>query len=231
MSVEILGHSVHRDTGWWTPAVHDLLQFLREHQFPYAPRVIGSDHQGREVLRYIPGESGEKAWHKVVNEAGLAAFARLLRSYHDAVANYEPPSGTRWAYGEFDWQPGQVICHGDFGPWNVVWQGLEPVGLLDWDFAYLGPALDDVAYALEFTAPFRDDETCLQWLGYDDVPVRPRRIALFASAYGLASTDGLVDAVIRRQQLTIEHVRSLSNQGLPTRPDWPEISERERRVT
>ena len=143
----------------------------KEHQFPWAPTIVGSDDQGREISRYIPGESGEEAWPRVVDEAGLTAFARLLRPpYHDAVADYVPPSGTRWAYGAFDRRKGHVVCHGDFGPWNVVWQGLEPVGLLDWDFVYPGPALDDVAYALEFTAPFRDDRTCLELLGYGEVP-------------------------------------------------------------
>ncbi|MEU2390837.1 hypothetical protein [Streptomyces sp. NPDC007369] len=24
-----------------------------------------------------------------------------------------------------------MICHGDFGPWNVVWQGHQPVGIID----------------------------------------------------------------------------------------------------
>ena len=28
-------------------------------------------------------------------------------------------------------QPPGSVCHGDFGPWNVVWNGPAPVGILD----------------------------------------------------------------------------------------------------
>ncbi|WP_033432008.1 phosphotransferase [Saccharothrix syringae] len=30
---------------------------------------------------------------------------------------------------------GEVACHGDFGPWNVVWRDGRPVGVLGWDYA------------------------------------------------------------------------------------------------
>lgn len=38
-----------------------------------------------------------------------------------------------------------MACHGDVGPWNMVSQGDEAVGLIDWDFLHRGPRLDDVA--------------------------------------------------------------------------------------
>ncbi|MFE9500330.1 phosphotransferase [Streptomyces collinus] len=27
----------------------------------------------------------------------------------------------------------EVICHGDFGPWNTVWRGAQPIGIIDWE--------------------------------------------------------------------------------------------------
>jgi len=80
--------------------------------------------------------------------------------------------------------PGQVICHGDFGPWNIVWVGTTPVGLLDFEYARPGDPLDDVAYACEYFVPFRDDAECLRWLHYPKPPDRRRRISIFAEAYG-----------------------------------------------
>ncbi|MER7212701.1 aminoglycoside phosphotransferase family protein [Streptosporangium sp. NPDC000239] len=100
-----------------------------------------------------------------------------------------------------------MICHGDFGPWNIVWQGERPVGILDWDYARPRPRLHDIAYALEYVAPFRDDAECLRWLRYPTPPDRRHRLELFATAYGLTSTTGLIDAVIDVQRDVIEQVR------------------------
>jgi aminoglycoside phosphotransferase (APT) family kinase protein len=109
--------------------------------------------------------------------------------------------------------PGEVVCHGDLGPWNIVWRGTTPVGLLDWEYASLAPPRQDVAYALEYMAPFRDDQECLRWLRYPEPPDRKRRIEIFTEAYGLTSTKGLVDEVFAVQQLDVETVRALAEQG------------------
>jgi hypothetical protein len=155
------GDVVRRRAGSWTPAVHGLLAHLEAVAFPYSPRVLGFDEDGCELLTYIPGVSGRDSWAKVVPEDGMAAFARLLRLYHDAVAGYRPTTA-EWATVEESLEDGEVICHGDFGPWNVVWQGSDPVGIIDWDLAGPRPPLHDVAYALEYGVPFRDDEECMK---------------------------------------------------------------------
>jgi hypothetical protein len=215
-----VGDRVYRPARYWTPAVHALLRHLEVAGFRYAPRALGTDDRGREVLTYIPGSSGSLGWAAVVPEDGLVRFAHLLRAYHDAVRDFVPPPGTVWALGQGAPGPAELICHGDFGPWNVVWHRGRPVGLLDWDFAGPGPALDDVAYALEYAAPFRDDAMALKWLAYDHPPDRRRRIEVFAAAYGLESTDGLVERVIRRQRLTIVHVRALAARGVEPQATW-----------
>lgn len=117
-------------------------------------------------------------------------------------------------------EPREVICHNDFGPWNIVYDGLEPVGILDWDFAAPGPAINDVAYALEYAVPFRDDDTARSWHHFDAVPDRRRRLEIFVEAYGLTSTDGLVEAVTARQTLTIAHVGALASRGLEPQAIW-----------
>ena len=35
---------------------------------------------------------------------------------------------------------GDIVCHGDFGAWNIVWDGFDPVGLLDREYAHVAPA-------------------------------------------------------------------------------------------
>ncbi|WP_119296076.1 aminoglycoside phosphotransferase family protein [Streptomyces sp. YIM 130001] len=215
-----VGDTVRRPAQPWTRTVHAFLRHLDAVGFPYAPRPLGFDEQGREVLTFINGESEPQSWAKVVDDQGLSAFARLLRNYHDATAGFSPPDDAVWADGATAPGEGEVICHGDFGPWNVVWQVNRPVGIIDWDFARPAPPMHDVAYALQYVAPFRDDAECLRWLRYPEPPDRRRRLERFCTAYGLTTTARVVDAVIDSQQATIDLVRRLASQGHEPQATW-----------
>ncbi|TDE16051.1 aminoglycoside phosphotransferase family protein [Jiangella asiatica] len=217
-----VGDTVRRPVQPWSPAIHALLLHLEEVGFGYAPRFLGIDEHGREMLTFVEGESGPQSWAKVVDDGGLARFAELLREYHDAVTGFELPPSVAWSTDTdtSGIDGAEVVCHGDFGPWNVVWQGADPVGVIDWDFAHWGTRSYDVAYALEYVAPFRDDAECLRWLRYPEPPDRRHRIEVFAAAYGLDSTDGLVDAVIEVQRDMIERVRRLAAAGQQPQVDW-----------
>ncbi|GGK16472.1 hypothetical protein GCM10011583_55470 [Streptomyces camponoticapitis] len=215
-----VGNTVRRPVHPWTPAIHELLRYLEGVGFPYSPRVRGLDEQGREVLTYLDGESGPQGWAQVVDDTGLITFARLLRQYHDAVAGFRLREGLTWCTEKSGPRDGEVVCHGDFGPWNIVWQRKDPVGILDWDYARPADRLHDIAYALEYVAPFRDDAECLRWLRYPEPPDRRHRLELFAGAYGLTSTDGLAGAVIDVQETGIEQVRRLAARGLQPQARW-----------
>lgn len=215
-----VGDTVRRPVRPWTETVHALLRHLASVGFPYAPRALGIDEEGREVLSYIDGESGPLGWAKVVEDDGLTAFARLLREYHEATADFTPPDDAVWAFGAPEPADGEVVCHGDFGPWNVVWRDRRPVGLIDFDFARPAAPLHDVAYALQYVAPFRDDTECIRWLRHPRPPDRRRRLELFCTAYGLASTAGVVDAVIREQRANAERVRRLAEAGHEPQATW-----------
>ncbi|AUY47647.1 aminoglycoside phosphotransferase family protein [Streptomyces sp. CB01881] len=218
--VERIGNTVHRPAGPWTPAVHGLLRHLEAVGYEHAPRVLGFDEQGREVLTWISGESGPDGWAKLVDDQGLITFAGLLRDYHDAVAGYQPPDTTCWSTTTSGLVGDEVICHGDFGPWNTVWRGARPIGIIDWDHARPAPRLHDVAYALEYAAPFRDDGECMRWLRYPRPPDRRHRLEVFAAAYGLTDTAGLVDAVLTVQEHGIDAVRRLAEQGHEPQATW-----------
>ncbi|GAA1348212.1 aminoglycoside phosphotransferase family protein [Saccharothrix algeriensis] len=210
---------VSRPAGWWSPVVHAFLEHLRGVGFDRAPRPLGFDGD-REVLTHISGDSGAEGWSRVVPEEGLRGFARLLRDFHEASRGFVAPEGAEWALPPDE--ASGVVCHGDFGPWNVVWDGSTPVGLLDFDFARPGDPVDDVAYALEYVAPFRADAEALHWHRFTTPPDRRARIETFAGAYGLADTDGLVDAVIRRQERTVRDVAALAARGVEPQRSWVE---------
>lgn len=209
----------------WSSSVHLLLQHLESVGFS-APRFLGIDDKGREVLSIIEGIAGADGsrgpgfgahvWAMVVADEGLAAFARLLREYHQAVADFAPPPGVPWASGQGAPGPGEMVCHNDFGPWNVVWCDSTPVGVIDWDYAAPASPLDDVAYALEWSVPFASDEECLSWRRFAEPPDRRHRVEIFLQAYGLVSTDGVIDAVIARQHKFRAAVLQHAEQGIPT---------------
>jgi aminoglycoside phosphotransferase (APT) family kinase protein len=200
--------------------VQHLLTWLEQRGFEESVRFLGLDADGNEVLTYIEGTSNVDAWPLLASDDGLREYARLVRRYHDAVADYRPPEGARWMT---EWHPlaeGEILTHGDLGPWNTVWRGDRAVGLLDWDMAGPRPVLHDIAYALEYSVPFRDDAESMEWLRIDEPPDRAHRMRVFAEAYGLPSTDGLFDAVLQEQATTTRYMLELGERGLQPHARW-----------
>jgi hypothetical protein len=206
----------------WTPTIHALLEHLRGQGLTSVPEPVGIEGDVAAV-RFIPGDSGVDAWQHEHDEEGLRSAARLLREIHEASRGFVAHPDATWAFPP---PPGSdVICHGDPGPWNMVWDGPRAVGLIDWDLAHPAPAMSDVAYALEYFTPFRgDDVACDTTDGYHfpAPPDRRARLSAFASAYGLDSTAGLVDRVIDRQAATITQVQDLAERQVHPQRAWVE---------
>src|SRR5262245_59749918 len=87
----LVGNTVRRRAGPWSPAVHALLAHLGSRGFP-APRVLGFDERGREMLALMPGVGypggREPIPDWVVDDARLVQAARLLRRFHEAAASF-----------------------------------------------------------------------------------------------------------------------------------------------
>jgi hypothetical protein len=97
--------------------VHALLAYLRATGFEGAPRPLGIDEDGREVLSFI---SGTVPWPDrfglLASQQRLARAARLIREFHDAVTGFAAAAGARWqvlipAEGE-----PEIIAHHDLAP-------------------------------------------------------------------------------------------------------------------
>jgi len=199
--------------------VHELLKYLESVNFPHSPRVLGFDTEGREVLTYIEGESGKEGWKKIITDDGLRKYAKLLRTYHDAVKDFKP-QGLEWANGEKELKSGQILCHSDFGTWNIVWQGNEPIGIVDWDLARPAPVEFDILYAIEWSAPFCDDENALKWRSFSEVPDRKHRIEIFLEAYGAPAIPNIVAKVAKQQREVAQFEAYLANRGIQPQADW-----------
>jgi aminoglycoside phosphotransferase (APT) family kinase protein len=208
-----VGDTVRRPVGPWTPAVHALLRHLEAAGFDECPRVLGLDDQGREVLTYIEGESATRPWPDVLlQDAGIEMLAGLLRRYHDAVADFVPSPGAVWRVGAVPLLPGQVIRHGDFGPWNTIWREGRLVGLIDWDFAEPGPAIFDLAQLAWFGVPLSDGGGVAN-AGFSSAPDLSNRLRVITETYGSCTVVSLLDAVEAVQRIDLQRTEVWGAQG------------------
>src|ERR1700728_1371426 len=87
-----VGDTVRRPVGPHSPLVHALLTHLESIGFEGAPRFLGIDRAGREVLSYLDGEvAGRPRPPWIADEARLASVGRLGRGCDGAAAPLIPP--------------------------------------------------------------------------------------------------------------------------------------------
>lgn len=204
-----VGDIVRRARPAWWPATHALLRHLEAVGFSGSPRLLGVDEQGREILSYVAGSSGAPSLDGIEGDDVLLAVARLTRTYHDAVASFQPPPDAPWPAAVGAPTAGPLICHNDVAPWNTIFRDGAPVALIDWDLVAPAPAAWDVAYALWRYVPLYPDER------FGPPDARARRAALFCDAYGLVDRAGLLDTILARQRSAYETVEQWGRAGLP----------------
>ncbi|MGW2488642.1 phosphotransferase [Streptomyces sp. NPDC001606] len=177
-----VGDTVRRPVSARTGFVGELLRLLEARGWSGAPRYLGVDDEGREVLGYL---EGYVAWEPrqpaaVSSDASLVAVARLVREFHDLTAG-TPLAGDR-----------EVVCHNDLSPKNTVYRlrggELRPTAFIDWDLAAPGARIHDIAHV------------CWQYLGLGpsvtDVGEAARRTRLIADSYGLSDRQDLVATIL-----------------------------------
>lgn len=136
----IIDNEVHRPVGHWTKQIHKLLHYLREQGFCFAPNPLGFDEHGREIVSFIEGKTGDYPLSDEIKSISiLMSSAKLLRTYHDVSQNFlnQVTLSQDWLLPSKN--PQEVICHSDFAPYNIVFDGEQAVGLIDFDTAHPGP--------------------------------------------------------------------------------------------
>lgn len=214
-----IGDTVRRPVGPWSPAVHALLRHFEAVGFGGAPRFLGIDDEGREILSYVEGEA---AFAPVPpGDEAIVAIGQLLRRMHDAQEGFERPADALWQRFPDEPEDGEVICHNDLFWTNVVLNGDVPTALIDWDLATPGSRLSDVGSAASFWAPLRIYEEAEEW----GLPTdrRGERLRLLCDAYGLDAGQraDLLDDFMERRRLGYEAHRVWG--GVERRPGWAEM--------
>ena len=208
-AVSRVGDTVRRSVGFWTPQVHKLLTHLQAQGIQEVPAPLGFDQQGREILTFLPGIVGNDPLPQLLrSDEVLISAARLLRRIHDATQDVAPG----WLFG---WQaptrePVEVICHGDFAPYNCVFDQRKLVGVIDFDHAHPGSRAWDLAYAIyrfaPITAPSNPD-------GYGTMAEQCRRARLFCDAYGLRDRTQIVQSILARLAYMADYLRQGAEKG------------------
>lgn len=126
-----IGDTVRRPSKPSSPFTARLLNCLEMAGCHWAPRHLGEDALGRDMLTYMPGEVPPKCVHFSDRQIGEAA--RIVRQLHEVTRHSSLANGA-------------VVCHNDPGPNNFVFRDDVPVALIDFDTAAPGDPLGDVGY-------------------------------------------------------------------------------------
>jgi hypothetical protein len=206
-----VGDTVRRPRRATSAATHALLRHLADVGFTGAPRVLGVDGRGREVLSYVPGTAVTPPYpEEALTDEALVSVAHLLRGYHEAVATFDP-AGHDWPPGPPEPFAGRLVCHNDVNLDNVVFRGGRAVALIDFDLASPGSRVWDVACAARLWAPLRPDHH----VGDSRRGRSLARFRLFADAYGLSDEDRarLVHAVLHNHDRSYDVVGTAAANG------------------
>ncbi|GKU76029.1 phosphotransferase [Paenibacillus sp. L3-i20] len=202
-----VGDTVRRSNNH-NPYVNDLLMHLEKNDFGKAPRFLGIDQQGREILTFIPGEVPGNDYPNLIpymwSDAALIEIAKLLRQFHDATIGFTSEAKPNNVYP--DLTINEVVCHNDAAPYNIVFRDIQPMALIDFDMASPGPRIWDIVYTLYTTVPLASfepaliDATTVSYSTELHAENRCRRIKLFFENYGMEAPDDLKHWVIKRLQ-------------------------------
>jgi hypothetical protein len=106
-----IGDTVRKPPHRNSELMRDVLLHLEHAGFDAAPRWLGVDDQGRDMVSWIDGETlsdrgrmhpyiGDPQDRITFSDEQLTAVMGRLGRYHETFAD-------------------DVICHGDFCPWNI----------------------------------------------------------------------------------------------------------------
>lgn len=187
------GDTVRRRLSPHSPTLHRYLRHLADQGFEHAPKVLGIDTKGREILGYIAGDTTEDAsvWDTA---AAVDAAAKLLRALHDASTSFVRPSAT-WAISDPDPTQHEVICHHDFAPYNMVFRDGLPHAIVDFDLCGPGPRLRDLAYLAYWVTPLSFAAPDLHQRRQTQTSLGYPRLKQLCAAYGTNDLSGVINMV------------------------------------
>ena len=213
-----VGDTVRRPQRATSAATHALLQHLVDVGFDGAPRFLGVDAKGREVLSFIAGEAATAPYPRwALTDTALRSVVLLLRRYHQAVASFDH-TPYHWPQSPPPPYAGRLVTHNDPNLDNVVFRDGRAVAFIDFDLASPGSIVWDLAAAARLWAPLRSDVDISDCRRGQSL----RRFRLLVEAYGDESLDRgqVVDAVLRNHDWLYGIIQSEVKLGNPGFVDY-----------
>jgi hypothetical protein len=201
--------TVIRPTGPHSKAVHALLKHLELVGFVGAPRLLSMDVERlTETLSFLHGETTDYPLAESFRtDQAMVSAAKLMRQLHHATVGFDS-AGHAWFLPSRS--PREVICHGDFAPYNCVMRDGEVVGVFDFDTAHPGPRLWDVGYLayrwIPLVSPLNPD-------GFGTVVDQARRLPILCEAYGTDRVEEVLDQAHARVLAMVDFIRSFAAAG------------------
>jgi aminoglycoside phosphotransferase (APT) family kinase protein len=158
-----VGVTVRRPHSDTSAGVAAYLAHLQSVGFDRAPRYLGRDDKGRDILTFldgdVPGDNNPPAW--AMTTAALASVARLTRALHDASEGYRPqqpirPRNPSRPKPTFPAGEPRLISQRDITPGNTVFRDGEAWGLIDFDLSDETTRSLDLANTATHWVPLRD---------------------------------------------------------------------------
>lgn len=218
------GGTVRRPAAPTSAAVARLLRELEAAGFDGAPRHLGTDDAGREVLTFVEGDAAVRPWPEWIGEPERAgSVARLVRRYDDAAERLGVPEWSR-ELGMPDPAgspptlagPPTLIGHLDVTPENVVFRDGAAVSLIDFDLARPATRVEELANVLLWWAPWMPAEDREEALRDADPFERGR---LIVDEYGMSAA-GRAQLVRVSQSIAVRSWHSMRHRAETLGGGW-----------
>ena len=194
--------TVIRPSNKWTRDIHCFLQFLHENGVNFVPEPY-SINEKEEIISFVSGEVFNYPLpQKFLKDSMLISAAQLLLKFH----NYSTKYISRLSNNE-NWMlpilsPIEVMCHGDFAPYNVTIVNNLAFGIIDFDTLHPGSRMWDIAYAIYRWIPFEspsNSDYC------ENLKEQIRKTKLFLDTYGLELEirNSFVEVLIKRLEALV----------------------------
>lgn len=210
-----VGGAVRRPRQRQSGAVAAYLRHLEASGFVGAPRFLGTDVRGRDVLDHLSGDTaGTPPEDWIADDAWLTQIGALLAQLHAASHGFQAPGEVTF-FRDLMPDPPElaslvdaptIVGHNDITPQNVVIADGLVIGLIDFDLAGPTTPAREIANAALHWAPIGDPEDRTPALRDVDPLHRTR---LLADGYRLGREDraALADVRLRASLVGWERMR------------------------